>query len=129
LEAFRPEDNLRALDQQDPEIQEGMRITFKLLQGMKEICDQNGIQFVVVVIPTKNTVFAPYLEERHDLFLSDVLRRTIENENLARKKMVDFFKENNISYVDVLPAYGNPSTTNPTRAPRRTCTLVPMGIA
>jgi hypothetical protein len=53
LEAFRPEVVLRALDQQDPTIREGMRITFQLFKDMKSICDQNHIQLLVVVIPTK----------------------------------------------------------------------------
>ncbi len=53
LEAFRPEVVLRALDQQDPTIREGMRITFQLFQDMKALCDQNHIQFVVVYIPNQ----------------------------------------------------------------------------
>lgn len=104
LEAFRPEDDLRALDQQNPQIQEGMRITFKLLQQMKAICDQNQIHFLVVVIPTKNTVFSPYLEQRPELPLSDVLRKVTANERLARDKTFEFLQNNDISYVDALPA-------------------------
>jgi hypothetical protein len=104
LEAFRPEVVLRALDQQDPNIREGMRITFKLLQQMKELCDQNQVQFLVTVIPTKETVFSPYLEQRPDIPLSDVMRKVTVNERLARESMFLFFKRNNISYVDALPA-------------------------
>jgi len=104
LEAFRPEVVLRALDQQNPDIREGVRITFKLLQDMKELCDQNQVQFLVVVIPTKETVFSPYLEPRPELHLSDVLQKVTINELQAREKMFEFFKENSISYVDALPA-------------------------
>lgn len=104
LEAFRPEAVLRALDQQNPDIREGMRITFKLLQQMKEICDQNQIQFLVVVIPTKETVFSPYLEQQPQLHFSGVLQQLTFNERQARESMFEFFQENNISYVDALPA-------------------------
>jgi hypothetical protein len=104
LEAFRPEVDLRALDQQSPEIQEGMRVTFKLLQQMKDLCDQNQIEFAVVVIPTKNTVFSPYLEKRPELALSDVLKKVTANELSAREKMFQYLKENNIRYIDTLPA-------------------------
>ena len=39
-----------------------MRITFKLLAEMNEISRQNQAQFIVVIIPTKEMVFAEYLE-------------------------------------------------------------------
>jgi hypothetical protein len=104
LEAFRPEVVLRALDQQNPDIREGMRITFKLLRQMKELCDQNQIQFLVVVIPTKEMVFSPYLAQRPQLPLSDVLQKLVANEHVARETMFEFLKGNNISYVDALPA-------------------------
>lgn len=104
LEAFRPESDLRALDQQNPEIQEGMRITFKLLQDMKAICDQNHIQFLILVIPTKDSVFSPLFEQRSDVALSDVIRKVAFNERLAREKMFEFLKDNAIPYVDALPA-------------------------
>ena len=104
LEAFRPEAVLRAIDQQNPDIREGMRITFKLFQDMKALCDQNQIQFLVVVIPTKEMVFSPYLEQHPEIPLSEVLRKLTANERLARESMFAFFKESNISYVDALPA-------------------------
>ena len=104
LEAFRPEPDARALDQQNPDIQEGMRVTFELLQQMNDICDQNKIKFVVVIIPTKNTVFAPYLQQHPELPLSDVLRKVTTNELLAREKTFEFLSKNNIAYVDTLPA-------------------------
>jgi len=104
LEAFRPEVVLRAIDQQDPNIREGMRITFKLFQDMKRICDQNQIQFVVVIIPTKETVFSQYWERQPQMHLIEVLRKLTANEMLARQSMFEFFKQSNISYVDALPA-------------------------
>jgi lysophospholipase L1-like esterase len=38
------------------------------------------------------------------MHLIDVLRKLTANERLARESMFEFFKENNISYVDALPA-------------------------
>jgi len=57
LEAFRPKAVLFGLDQDNPNVREGMRITFELLKQMNEICRQNHVQFVVVVVPTKEMVF------------------------------------------------------------------------
>jgi hypothetical protein len=103
LEAFRPESDLRALDQQNPEIQEGMRITLKLLEDMKAICDQNHIQLMVVAIPTKDSVFAPFFAERPKQRLSGVISQVAANEGQAREKLFEFLNDHHIAYVDALP--------------------------
>ncbi|MGA8151670.1 MAG: hypothetical protein WB952_12020 [Terriglobales bacterium] len=104
LEAFRPEEFARALDQQNPNIREGMRITFHLLQDMKQICDQNQIQFLVVVIPTKETVFWPYIERQPQMPLHDAIEKVFANEQLARDSLFAYFHSAGISSVDALPA-------------------------
>lgn len=104
LEAFRPKGVLFGLDEENPNVREGMRITFELLREMDEICQQNHIQFMVVVIPTKEMVFSEYLENNSMLPLDDVIDKLIVNERLARAQMFQFMTDNNISYVDPLPA-------------------------
>jgi lysophospholipase L1-like esterase len=104
LEAFRPRGLLKGLDQNSPSVREGMRITFKLVSEMHEICRSNGIQFVVVVIPTKETVFADYFERDSTLPLSDVVAQLIANERVARDKTLKLFTDSGISYVDALPS-------------------------
>lgn len=104
LEAFRPIGILSRIDQESPNVREGMRITFKLLQEMNEICRQNHVQFLVVVIPAKEMVFSDYLEHNPKLPLSDVLDKLVVNERLARDKTFQFLTDSTISYVDALPA-------------------------
>jgi hypothetical protein len=104
LEAFRPKSMLSRLDQQSPEIKEGMRITFGLLKEMNDICKANHMQFVVVVIPTKESVFSEYFERNRGLPLSDVLSNLRENDQLARDRLFTFMTKADISYVDALPA-------------------------
>ena len=65
-EAFRPSGIRDRLDMNRQEIREGVRITKKLLRDMNEACLKNGSRFVVVVIPTKEMVFADYLEQNAD---------------------------------------------------------------
>jgi hypothetical protein len=43
---------LFGLDQHDPHVRAGMRITFELIKKMNEICQQSHVQFLIVVIPT-----------------------------------------------------------------------------
>ena len=103
-EAFLPTGILNRVDQTNPGVQEGMRITFKLLDEMNRICRANNIAFVVAVIPTKETVFADYLERDKTLPLSDVMDKVISNERIARQKLFQFFNESDIHYVDTLSA-------------------------
>ena len=104
LEAFRPKGLLLRLDQQSAPVQEGMRITFELLKQMKELCDQQKIRFVVVVIPTKEQVFSQYLEHNSKLPMSDVFDSLIANERVAREKLFQFMSGSAIENVDTLPA-------------------------
>jgi hypothetical protein len=104
LEAFLPKGILRRLDQSSQSVREGMRITFKLLAEMNEISRQNRAQFLVAVIPTKEMVFAEYLEHKAKLPLGDVIDKLLENERLAREKTFQFLRDAQIAYVDTLPA-------------------------
>jgi hypothetical protein len=102
LEAFRPKSMLRLLDQNDSSVQEGMRITFALLGQMNSICRENGIEFKVVVIPTKEMVFAEYLEHKPELAASDVLDKLLANERIARERTFGFLTRLGIPFVDTL---------------------------
>jgi hypothetical protein len=107
LEAFRPQSMLVRLDQKSPAVLEGMRITFELIKQMNAICQQNHIQFVVVVIPIKEEVFSDYLEHNPKLPLSNVLDSLMENDREARSKTFKFLSDSSIAYVDPLPALKN----------------------
>jgi hypothetical protein len=102
-EAFLPKGIFRRLDQDNGSVREGMRITFKLLQDMNSISQQHGIKFIVAVIPTKEMVFADYIEHKKDLPLVDVVDKLIANERIARLKTFQFFNDSGIAYVDTLP--------------------------
>ena len=104
LEAFRPQGMLKGLDQNSPTVREGMRITFELIRQMNSICEQNHIQFVVVVIPIKEAVFDDYLEQDPKLPLHDLIGRLLPNEKMAREETFKFLNESHIPYVDALPA-------------------------
>jgi hypothetical protein len=104
FEAFRPKGVLFGLDQDNPNVREGMRISFELMRQMNEICQQNHIQFMVVVIPTKEMVFSEYLEHNSKVPLDDVIDKLIVSERSARSQMFEFLTQNNIPYVDTLSA-------------------------
>jgi hypothetical protein len=103
-EAFQPVVNLHNLEQSKESVREGMRITFELLKEMNEICKKNHIQFVVVVIPTKDMAFAEYLEHSPTIALSDVVDKLLVNERLAMEQTFKFLTDASIPYIDPLPA-------------------------
>jgi len=104
LEAFLPKSILRNLDQENRFILEGMRITFQLLADMNDASRRNDIRFIVAVIPTKEMVFAEYLEHDASLPLRQTIDSLIANERQAREKLFKFLTDFNIESVDVLPA-------------------------
>jgi|WetSurMetagenome_2_1015567.scaffolds.fasta_scaffold00167_18 hypothetical protein len=103
-EAFRPSGIRDRLDQKRESIREGMRITMRLLKDMNESCRKNGSQFVVVIIPTKEMVFADYLEHNAKVHLGDVIDDLLANERIARKDLFEFCRTSGIRCVDTLPA-------------------------
>jgi hypothetical protein len=103
-EAFRPIGIANRLNQADGRVREGMRITFLLLQKMNAACGRHDCKFVLVIIPTKETVFAEYLERNSRLHLHDVVASLIANERTARNALVEFLDRYAIAYVDTLPA-------------------------
>lgn len=103
-EAFRPIGMAERLDQNSAPVREGMRITFELLERMNQACKKEGCKFVVAIIPTKETVFAEYLENNPSLHLHQALDKVIRNERAARRALVEFLERARIHYVDTLPA-------------------------
>jgi hypothetical protein len=103
-EAFQPTGGLHGLDQNRESVREGMRITFELLKEMNETCQKNHIQFLVVVIPTKEMVFSQYLEHNPKIALSDVVDKLLVDERVALGRTFKFLSDANIPYVDPLAA-------------------------
>jgi hypothetical protein len=103
-EAFRPLGVAESLNQSSPLIQEGMRITFQLLKKMDWACQQDGCRLLVIIIPTKETVFSDYLESSPSLHLREAISKVIVNERSARKVLIEFLASEGIAHLDTLPA-------------------------
>jgi hypothetical protein len=104
FEAFCLVNSLRGLDISRATTKEGLRITLALMHAMNDTCVQRGIRFLVVIIPSKETVFSPYIEHNEALNLHEIIDRGIEGERIARQQITDFFNRSAIEYVDVLPS-------------------------
>jgi hypothetical protein len=103
-EAFRPAGIRDRLDLGRKEIREGLRITKRLLQDMNGACVANGCRFVVVVIPTKEMVFASNLEREPSIHLRRAIDELLAGERAIRKDLFGYFQDAGIRYIDTLPA-------------------------
>jgi hypothetical protein len=95
---FRSEYRLSVLDLGDPRIAEGLRISLRAMQRMHELGAASNIRFVVVLIPTKETVFRKLWRSP-----SMSYRRLTENEERFWRTTRDFLEQNGIEYLDTLP--------------------------
>src|SRR5262249_10337567 len=90
---------LAAIDQSDPRIAEGLRIALRALDRARTLAAAANVRFIVVLIPTKESVFAEIVKDPQQTY-----RRLVENEALARRTTMEFLDERGIEYVDALPA-------------------------
>ena len=103
-EAFRPIGIRDRVDQRSPAVREGMRITFELLRKMAAACREHGCRLLVVVIPTKESVFAEYVAADREIRLKEIMADLVEQEAVARVQLFEFLDRGGIAYVDTLPA-------------------------
>ncbi len=93
---------LFALDNTDPRISEGERISLLALKHVADRCHQVGIRFYVIAIPTKETAFRQQAEG--SLNGQGYLVSLWNSEARARTEAFDFFTRQGIWMIDTLPA-------------------------
>lgn len=108
---FTPDRRLKGLDTQNPEVSEGLRLSLKLFNRMNELAKENGIEFLVVIIPTKEMVYSGLLEGNKDLPAAEELDRLIASERKINSAVVRYFRQNGINFIEVLPALQSRSIT------------------
>jgi SGNH hydrolase-like domain, acetyltransferase AlgX len=84
-------------------VREGMRITVELLGRMDRACQEHGCRLLVVLIPTKETVFAEHLLRDPRLHLGGEIAELVSYEAIGKGKLIAFLEAARIPYVDVLP--------------------------
>lgn len=99
---FTPERRLRGLDLGKAEVREGLRLSLEFFYRMNELARKNNIEFLVVIIPTKESVFAEYIEGNKALPASDKIDYLIGNERQADREIRKYFDGHGIRYVDAL---------------------------
>ena len=99
---FTPEHRLRGLDLEDPRVKEGLLISLDVFVKMKAYCLEHAIQLLIAMIPTKESVYARYLENDPALE-NTAIKSLLTNERAVTAIVKAFFENHGIPYVNLLP--------------------------
>ena len=103
--SFMLKENHHSLEINRKEIKEGLVKTLLLFDMMHQLCKINNIKFVVVVIPTKETVYSKYIDLRFEKY--DLLKKYIDCELKVNNEITNHFKYNDINCIEILPSLQN----------------------
>ena len=95
---------LVALDLDEPRIAEGLRITCEVVRRIQRKCDPAGVRLLVVLIPTKEAVYADAVRRRSG-HLNPTYERLVAMEGRARDRLIRTCEETEIPYLDILPIF------------------------
>jgi hypothetical protein len=89
------------LNLEDEKIREGMRISFQILLDMSLLCQQKGVQFWVILIPTKEIIYAEYIEHQSYLPHSETIDKFLDNQRKVIQAFQSFLGNHKIKYTDI----------------------------
>lgn len=96
---------LTALDLDDPRIAEGLRITKVALMRTQQTVDGHGVKLLVLLIPTKELVYADLMQREGRS--AGTYARLVDMENRARQEVKSWCTEKRIACIDALPDLRN----------------------
>lgn len=102
LQRFMIKFKKKYLDPERAETKEGLRIALILLKKMKNVCDTEDIKFLVLIIPSKESVYSDYFKFCPNSDHRETVYKIIENEKKVNNQIIEFFKKENISFVTTL---------------------------
>ena len=87
----------------DPRIAEGVEVTLKALSAMHEHCRGEGAKLLVVILPTKEHTFSPFVKARdHNSQVIELSRHHDRLEGKVRKRIIEILAAKRIDYLEVL---------------------------
>lgn len=101
---FTPKRRLAALDLRDQRVAQGLRISLDLFARMQKLCAERNTGLSIVMIPTKESVYAKHLLSDSKSASVAALRALLNSEQQVRVLAASFFSVARVAYVDTLPA-------------------------
>ena len=101
---FRPEARYRSLNLEDQAITDGVGLTLTFLERMAQDARDRGIDFLVLLIPSKASVVVGQPDGDVDGACARVLQQVRESEEKVANEVRSFLERRGIDFVDALPA-------------------------
>ena len=99
---FTPVRRLEALDLEKENIREGLALALGFFGHMNRLAEENGVRFLVVILPTKESVYGEFIEGNAALDYSKEIDRLLRNERRVSAEADSYFREHGIPYLDLL---------------------------
>ncbi|MGE0370225.1 MAG: hypothetical protein AB7P53_14805 [Candidatus Dadabacteria bacterium] len=99
---FTPVRRLEALDLDRENIREGLALALGFFDDMNKLAEESGVRFLVVILPTKESVFGKFIEGNTTLQYSGEIDRLLLNERQVSAEAESYFDEHGIPYLDLL---------------------------
>ncbi|MCL4244138.1 MAG: hypothetical protein KJ002_03270 [Candidatus Dadabacteria bacterium] len=103
---FTPVRRLEALDLDKENVREGLLLALGFFGSMNELAEENGVRFLVVILPTKESVYGEFIEGNPGLRYSAEIDRLLRNEKRVIEEAESYFRENGIPYINLLGPLG-----------------------
>ncbi len=97
-----------ALDIEDPRIFDGYQISMDAIRHMSARAAENGMEFMLLIIPTKELVFKDVYE-----MPSSTFTRLVQREEEVLRMAEVYLEDNEIRYVNALPALRRQLSSGP----------------
>lgn len=98
---YQPQSRFAGMNLENPYVRDGIDLTLTLIERMADIAAANEVDFLVVLIPTKESVLLrPMAAPRSEC--EDYVRKVLDAEESMRTRVMAYFKERGIEYVDTL---------------------------
>ncbi len=85
----------------DPRVHEGLRISQAALLEMKNRTQKSGVEFLVILIPTKERVYEELVNANKG---PAIFNQLVVDEAILEKDLVRFFEREKIRYLPLLPS-------------------------
>jgi hypothetical protein len=87
----------RVIDDSDVRIRQGVEVVKRALESMATQSHHAGIDFLVVLMPTKETVFWPHTDQA-----DGELSRLVTDETRLKEELVHYLESRDVEYVDMV---------------------------
>ncbi len=99
MTVFTAQHRLAVQDMSEPNVQEGMRVTKRAFGALKDEADKQGVALLVVLIPTRERVYCPYLKAT-GATLPAMHLKVCQVEEATKADLVQALNAKGIAYFD-----------------------------